>query len=205
MALLDPDDGTLTGITVSGEEGKCTDITGGTGTIDIGFQTITLPCVDNDDDGYLEWVYVCPRMYLFSTDHHWNNNINCVAYLSFLLKLKYCRDPSFHIVLVHSGNVECEPPYSYPGKPTYYMLRVKFTCASSRALIFLWSRGVRESRSRDSRLIMGLANKLWGHISLWPRSRWAKLDTLSASTFSRGLKTVSSAKGQALFHKIAYV
>ena len=64
-------------------------------------------------------------MYLFSTDHHWNNNINCVAYLSFLLKLKYCRDPSFHIVLVHSGNVECEPPYSYPGKPTYYMLRVK--------------------------------------------------------------------------------
>ena len=54
------------------------------------------------------------------------------------------------------------------------------------------------------RLTMGLANKLWGHISLWPRSRWAKLDTLSASTSSRGLKTVSSAKGQALVHKIAY-
>ena len=56
MALLDPDDGigSGTGITVSGEEGKCTDITAGTGEIDIGFQTITLPCVDNDDDGYLE-------------------------------------------------------------------------------------------------------------------------------------------------------
>ena len=56
MALLDPDDGIAsgTGITVSGEEGKCTDITAGTGEIDIGFQTITLPCVDNDDDGYLE-------------------------------------------------------------------------------------------------------------------------------------------------------
>jgi len=55
VALLDPSDGSGTGgIVVSGEEGKCTDITKGTGTIDIGFQTISLPCVDNDDDGYLE-------------------------------------------------------------------------------------------------------------------------------------------------------
>ena len=49
---------------VTGEEGTCTDVDVGgggsscgecaAGLIEIEFQTISLPCQDNDDDGYLE-------------------------------------------------------------------------------------------------------------------------------------------------------